>query len=522
MFAIYARVSTDEQTEKGTINSQIAFAKKYCNLYRLEPYKIYREDGISGTIPFHNRPTGSRLLEDAKKGLFSTLLVYRLDRLGRSMLVTLNIIKELENLGIQVKSMTEEFDTTTVSGKFTITTLASIADYERTNILSRMHQGIDRAAKKGKWVGGIVPYGYILNNGYPVTNNVIMKCGYSEADVIKLIYSLIVDYRYSSIDIALRLNELHIPAHTFNSKTKGKRKSNVSPVWRPGRIRGIISNTIYKGVHYFGKHSNKSREIIERKVPAIIDTATWEKAQLQLTKNVNHKYSYNIDKVFLLSGIIKCGLCGRNYIKKSYNRIKSNKSIYSKYYYYCSGKNGDLKVLSNRCYSKNIDACIAEQYVFDECISLLIRNRDVFTNLSNDMYNTSITYTDLKKDYDLTQKELNKIEEEKESILDLYRKKVININDVSKQIGKINKEYNSTNQELITKKKHIQEFNNRMQIIKDAMANITIDKNELLDLPDSIKRNIILSLVKEVTVNTILDENNNPIAELSIKFYYVT
>lgn len=522
MFAVYTRVSTDEQIEKGTINSQIAFAKKYCNLYRLEPYKIYKENGISGTVSFNNRPVGSKLLEDAKKGLFSTLLVYKLDRLGRSMLVTLKVINELEHLGITVKSMTEDFDTTTVSGKFTVTTLASIADYERTTILSRMQQGIERTAKKGKWVGGIVPYGYILDNGYPVINNMMMDCGYSEADVVRLIYSLIVNDRFSSIIIALRLNELGIPAHNINSKITGKRKSNISVVWRSARIRSIISNTIYKGVHYFGKHSNKNKELIEREVPAIIDTDTWEKAQQQLSKNANHRHRYNTDKVFLLTGLIKCGLCGRNYIKKSYKRTRPNNSIYHRYYYYCSGKKGELRVHNIKCNSKSIDACNTEHYVYNECVSLIIKNRAVFVNLNNDMYDTSTTYTRLKKDYDLNQRELTKIEDEKESILDLYRKKLININDVSKQVSKINVELNRVHEELDTLKKNMKDFNNRLHIIKSALSNIDIDKDDILNLSDSIKKDIIHSLVKEIIVNTTHDSSNNLVTELSIKFYYIT
>ena len=83
--ALCLRVSSEEQRERETIEIQREFLQEYCRLYGLEGAQIYADDGVSGTIPLHERPEGRRLLEDAKEGKFSTLLVYRLDRLGRSL-----------------------------------------------------------------------------------------------------------------------------------------------------------------------------------------------------------------------------------------------------------------------------------------------------------------------------------------------------------------------------------------------------------------------------------------------------
>src|SRR5918993_4145798 len=83
--APYLRVSSEEQRERETIEIQREFLEQYCRLYGLEVVQIYADDGVSGTVPLHGRPEGRRLLEDAKEGKFSTLLVYRLDRLGRGL-----------------------------------------------------------------------------------------------------------------------------------------------------------------------------------------------------------------------------------------------------------------------------------------------------------------------------------------------------------------------------------------------------------------------------------------------------
>jgi site-specific DNA recombinase len=101
------RVSTEEQREKETIEIQEEFLDQYCGLYELEVAEIYKDDGVSGTIPLHERPEGRRLLEDAKEGKFDAVLVYRLDRLGRSLLVIVDAHDRLEVAGVSLRSATE-------------------------------------------------------------------------------------------------------------------------------------------------------------------------------------------------------------------------------------------------------------------------------------------------------------------------------------------------------------------------------------------------------------------------------
>jgi murein DD-endopeptidase MepM/ murein hydrolase activator NlpD len=83
--APYLRVSSEEQRERETIDLQREFLEQYRNLYELEVSDVYGDDGVSGTIPLHERPEGRRLLADAKEGKFQTVLVKKLDRLGRTL-----------------------------------------------------------------------------------------------------------------------------------------------------------------------------------------------------------------------------------------------------------------------------------------------------------------------------------------------------------------------------------------------------------------------------------------------------
>lgn len=186
--AIYCRVSSDDQRERDTIENQVEILHSYIELKKedLEFYDQYLDNGISGTISFEKRPEGSRLINDASKGFFNTVLVWKIDRFGRDTLSGLTAVEQLSKYNIEILSMSEPFDLNTSTGRFQFITYLNMAELERNNILDRMFIGATRAAKKGKWMGGIVPYGYIVNkDGYLEINE-------DEAKIIKKIFDLYV------------------------------------------------------------------------------------------------------------------------------------------------------------------------------------------------------------------------------------------------------------------------------------------------------------------------------------------
>src|ERR1700726_1983406 len=163
--AVYLRVSTEEQRERQSIATQREFAERYCALHQLHVSNVYADDGVSGTVPLHLRPAGARLLPDARLHRFDELLVYRLDRLGRDTRLTLQAVAELEQCGVRVKSLTEEVDTATASGRLMLTLLSGFAAHEREVIRERSLAGTQRVAARGGWVGGMLPYGYCQAGG---------------------------------------------------------------------------------------------------------------------------------------------------------------------------------------------------------------------------------------------------------------------------------------------------------------------------------------------------------------------
>ena len=102
--ALYLRVSSDEQRERQTIQTQREFLSEYARVMELEVVDTYPDDGVLGTIPLEERSEGRRLLEDAKAGKFDTVLVYKLDRLGRTLLVIVEAHDKLAEVGVALRS----------------------------------------------------------------------------------------------------------------------------------------------------------------------------------------------------------------------------------------------------------------------------------------------------------------------------------------------------------------------------------------------------------------------------------
>ena len=192
------------------------FAERYSGLHTLPVYREYADDGISGTVPLEQRPEGSQLLRDARSGKFDQILVYKLDRLGRETRLILNAVAELEKVGVRVRSMTEEFDTGTATGRLMLTMLSGFASHEREVIRERSLAGTNRKAEAGVWLGGVVPYGYRKEGdkgkGRLVINEEqIPGFELSEAEVVRTIYKMSGIEKKSCQKIADYFNHVGIP-----------------------------------------------------------------------------------------------------------------------------------------------------------------------------------------------------------------------------------------------------------------------------------------------------------------------
>ncbi|AHN22729.1 recombinase family protein [Lysinibacillus varians] len=155
---IYIRVSTEEQANEGySISAQRERLKAFCIAQNWQEHKFYVDEGISGRDT--NRPQLKKLMKDIKDGHIKVLLVYRLDRLTRSVRDLHKILDELDRVNCIFRSATEIYDTSTAMGRMFITIVAAIAEWESANLGERVVMGQIEKARQGEWAAQ-PPYGF--------------------------------------------------------------------------------------------------------------------------------------------------------------------------------------------------------------------------------------------------------------------------------------------------------------------------------------------------------------------------
>src|SRR4051794_6281807 len=208
---LYGRVSTEDQAERQTVQAQLTFLRNWAGLYDLPIVGEYIDDGVSGTIPLADRAHGGRLLAELPETRPTKVVVYRLDRLGRSVRVLLDAHGALERAGATIQSATEPFDTASPIGRFVFTLLGSIAELEKSTITERTSLGRDRHARAGRWTGGPIPFGYDLDAAgclVPSTR-AVLALGCTEADLARQIFERVAGGS-TLVAEAQRLNALGV------------------------------------------------------------------------------------------------------------------------------------------------------------------------------------------------------------------------------------------------------------------------------------------------------------------------
>ena len=505
--AIYCRVSTEEQRERQTILTQREFGEKYTDLHKLAVFNVYADDGVSGTVPFEQRPEGRQIMKDARAGKFDQLLVYKLDRLGRDTRLILDAVHELEKLGVRIKSMTEEFDTGTASGRLMLTMLSGFAAHEREVFRERSLAGTLRLAQSGVWLGGVVPYGYRKvgekrDGRLIISEEVIPNVAMSEADVVREIFRLSAVEKLSNRKIAVRLNEMQVPcAYTRDDRlfVKGKRRQRTRGVWRSARVFCILTNTTYMGVHSYGKRTTSKRAPVTRPMPAIVSEEIWNRAQATMKGHFlfsarSAKYKY------LLRGLIKCKLCGLTYIGIKYTGNRGHKDLF---YYKCNGQQSP-ELLETKCPAKPVRGDDLEQQVWTD-VEAFLRNpgpvlAQIQTRLEAEAQSTGKIRERLKRVEGL----LDQKSGERSRVLALYRRGRLSDAALDEQMEEIAREERALEVQIEELRNQIRGADSVSQAVSSAEALLTRLRKRL-DQPIcwELKRQLVEILVAGIEVETI-------------------
>lgn len=440
-YVTYFRVSSERQVEMNTVQSQKVYAQKYIANRNLNIVNSYEDDGVSGMLPLSQRPAGSRLMMDAANHEFDYILVYKLDRLGRDAVDTLVTIRDLNNLGIHIVSMTENINEQSTEDDLETPLRIIFADHERKKFLQRSRDGMERKAREGKYLGGIVPFGYTkTSDGYIAINDLPIDGHpeWSERKMVEYMYnSLVNDKKATSWTIANYFNGIGLPtAYGNGHATTAKRTHNNCMYWRGSAITRIVHSTVNKGFRQYGKRTkHPDKELIVQKVPAIVNADIWEKAneklksnQLEAVRNKKHNY--------LLHGLIYCGVCCHKY---GGSAGKNNIRVYQ-----CVYRSKHKVPNDPPCNNQSINAELLETKVLTDCNNYIHDHEKSIALIRKKMERKlPKTSKDEKKELAELTEALAIKAKERARIIDAYTSNIITQRDLKLQIAKITKETNA-------------------------------------------------------------------------------
>jgi len=296
--AIYTRESTEEglDQEFNSLDAQREAAEAYIASQKHEGWvclpDAYDDGGFSGGTM--ERPALRRLLTDIEAGRIDCVVVYKVDRLSRSLLDFARMMSVLDEHKVSFVSVTQQFNTTSSMGRLTLNILLSFAQFEREIIAERTHDKMSAARRKGKWVGGMPILGYDVD---PKGGRLLVN----EAERVRTIFDLYVE-KGSLIETLREINQRRWTTKRW--VTKDGRARGGSPFDKNGLFYLLtrmtyIGKVDYDGSIYLGEH------------PPIVDEVVWQKVQRLLKRNgraggreARNKYGA------LLRGLLWCRPCG--------------------------------------------------------------------------------------------------------------------------------------------------------------------------------------------------------------------
>lgn len=517
--ALYLRVSTDEQAKEGHYGLEVQEerGRSFCESqeYTLSEEHIF-SDSISGGLPVEKRPSLTRLFEAVKRKEFDVIVVYKTDRLARNLRILVTAIHDLEKMGVAFRSVTEPFDTTTSFGRANLNLFGTFAEFEKEMIRERTMNGKLKAAKSGKWVTGIPPYGYKVDEK---TKRLVLVP--EEAKVVEKIFHWLVYEKLSLNEIERRMNQMKIPT-PYSTKVTKRETQNF---WFKRSIARMLSNEVYTGTFYYRKYkrpynnitsvieSNRQRpkeDWVPMSCSPVISMEMFEGAKKQLLHNREFARR-NLKRDYLYSKLIWCSKCDFKMFG-GFQPPKKQWEFSGGQYYHGIYRKEDSTGTSKRCEWCPVYSEARLEPIW-ECLKEILKNpKNMLAPLERYVYkeiDPTLTKTRLEE-IDVA---LSTIERKQLRASELYVDEHIAkpqydqyLNEYKRDIQKLNDEATLLRQSLLTKK----EKTDREQVVKQAYEQI---KDKLENVSREEKAKIISFFIERITLHAKEDY-----AEVVFKF----
>ncbi|MFC1468134.1 recombinase family protein [Verrucomicrobiota bacterium] len=346
--AIYTRKSHEEglDQEFNSLDAQRESGEAYIESQKLQGWRAlptrYDDGGFSGGTM--ERPALKQLLADIDAGKVDLIVVYKIDRLSRSLLDFMKMIEVFNEKEVSFVSVTQHFSTTDPTGRMFLGILITFAQYEREVIGERIRDKVAAAKRRGKYCGGVPPLGYDVDR-----DKKKLLVNPDEERLVQRIFK-----RYVQLGSAQQLGkELNKQGYRTKSWTTKKGIERTGTEWNNGHIYRLLNNRLYLGeIAYKGKNYPAEHD-------ALIDQQVWDQAQALLSENQRAKrVKARVKTISPLSGVIRCGHCdcsmGITYTQKKDRRYS---------YYICMK---DDKRPVSQCPIKRVSSGDIEKVVLEQ------------------------------------------------------------------------------------------------------------------------------------------------------------
>jgi site-specific DNA recombinase len=415
----YTRVSTAMQIDGYSLDAQKARVKAYADYNEYEIVGEYEDAGKSGKS-IEGRSDFNRMMDDIKSGKdgVSFVLVFKLSRFGRNAADVLSTLQIMQDFGVNLVCVEDGIDSSKDAGKLMISVLSAVAEIERENIRVQTMEGRMQKAREGRWNGGFAPYGYKLVDGRLEINE-------EEAVAIRTIYD-----QYVHTDIGANGVAKYLENHGIR---KIQRQNGKNPLFDAHLIRLILKNPVYCGKIAYGRrkmekvHGTRNEyKLVEQENyllvdglhEAIIPEDIWQEAQVKLTaqaKKYEHVNKSKDTRTHLLSGIVKCPICGAGmYGNKSVKHKKDGTKYKDFFYYGCKHRSMQR---GHKCdYKKQIREELLDDAVAEVICKLVSNPR--FASMMQEKINRKVDTTEIEQEIANFEKQLRQNYSVKSKLMD--------------------------------------------------------------------------------------------------------
>ncbi|MCM1556914.1 MAG: recombinase family protein [Anaeroplasma bactoclasticum] len=487
--ALYTRVSTDEQVEKGfSLEAQKRRLMEYCIKNNYEIYKLYSDEGISGHS-ISKRKSLQEMLQDAREKKFDCVVVYKTDRLSRNLLDLLTIKKELDAADIELIMSDESVDTSDDTGMAMFSIMGAFAELERKKISERLMSG---KRQKMRTTGikpkhGVIPYAYIYDD---INKQYIVDERYRQ-DIIRM---------YEMYDAGSSYNE--IAQYMVNNNLNFGRSRNR---WHASDIPRVLKNPTYKGwtgisyynhVHTSLKYVNDTILVKATNVEPIVSEELWDR----VNSRANIKSTYFVRKypsdVFIFAGLLYCSSCGyRLSTNQSTERVTKNGKV--RYFYYECNSKFKIYTSEEKCPGFNINKDSFEA-MFKKFISGISSNKKFSKKYSSD------EATELVKKRDSINYQITTKNRQREILLEKLSCQTITDDDFKLMSNKLVMDIQMLAKELETIEKSISTISDKIEYenaILDHINTLTSLIKTWDIIPNEEKKLILHKCIKRIYVN---------------------